>query len=378
MRRSRASADRRPARGSAARRCAAAAAARETGSRPASGKIDEAGGGQAAGPSRTAAARACGAAPRPTGPRARPPRRSAAAWPWPRPRSIRGSARIMPSSVSAASSRWPAAKAAWAKASCASMSAGRSAAAARSACSSPSSTPLAASASALPACATSGSARSASGSASNAACASSLPARGDQRADQPRLHARRPRAPSRRSARRSHAARSPSPSASTCSPIAISGAISACLPGARRPAACSSSWSSICLQLRFGARRGQVGDRLALEHRIDRGDRAHLELRGDELLLVDIELGQHHALVGIFGGDLLEHRGQRLARPAPFGPEIEDHEAGPRGLDDILAEPVDRLLLVEVEAHACHVRAPSLSRCAPACAASNVALGEDL
>jgi hypothetical protein len=114
----------------------------------------------------------------------------------------------------------------------------------------------------------------------------------------------------------------------------------------------------ILLQLRFAARRGQVGHRLALEHRIDRGDRAHLELGGDELFLVHVDLGEDHALVGIFGGDLFQHRGQRLARAAPFRPEIEDDELGHRRFDDSLAEAVHRLLFVEVEAQACHYASP--------------------
>jgi hypothetical protein len=98
------------------------------------------------------------------------------------------------------------------------------------------------------------------------------------------------------------------------------------------------------LQLRFGARIGEVGDRASLEHRIDGRDRAHLELRGDELVFVDIDLGEKDALVGIFGGDLFQHRGQRLARSAPFGPEIENHQLGHRRFGDRLAEPVDRFL----------------------------------
>ena len=44
------------------------------------------------------------------------------------------------------------------------------------------------------------------------------------------------------------------------------------------------------LQLRFGARIGQIGDRLALKHRIDRRNRLDAELRGDELILVDVDL----------------------------------------------------------------------------------------
>ena len=269
-------------------------------------------------------------APRPTGPRARPPRTSAAAWPAPRPRSTRGRRAIIASSVSAAASRSPAAKAALAKANCASMSAGRSAAAARRACSSPVVDLLAGQLERgerglRPA----GSAAQRLGRARRARPAPRPrgPA-GDQRADQPGVRRRHCRAPSRRSARRCpprarHRRRPAPPRPSRCS-----GAMSCPALARRRPTgSLASSWSSICLQLRFAAGVGQVGDRLALEHRIDRRDRAHLELRGDELLLVDVDLGEHHALVGIFGGDLLQHRRQRLARPAPFGPEIEDHEA---------------------------------------------------
>ena len=51
------------------------------------------------------------------------------------------------------------------------------------------------------------------------------------------------------------------------------------------------------------------------------------------------------AAVGIFGGDLLEHRRELLARPAPFGPEIEDDERGHRRLDDVVAELLYRLAL---------------------------------
>ena len=93
-------------------------------------------------------------------------------------------------------------------------------------------------------------------------------------------------------------------------------------------------------------------DRLPLEHGVDGGDRADLELARDELFLVDVDLGQDHALVGILGRDLFEHRRQRLARAAPFGPEVEDDETGHGRFDHVLAEPVDRLLFIEVEAHA--------------------------
>ena len=62
-------------------------------------------------------------------------------------------------------------------------------------------------------------------------------------------------------------------------------------------------------QLRFGARIGQVSDGLSLKHRIDRRDGADLKLRGDELLLVHVDLGQDHALVGVFAAHLFQDRG---------------------------------------------------------------------
>ena len=108
------------------------------------------------------------------------------------------------------------------------------------------------------------------------------------------------------------------------------------------------------LQLRFAAGIGQVGDRLALEHRIDGRDRLDLELGCNELFLVDIDLHQHHALVGIVGRNLFQQRGQRLAGPAPVGIEIEDDELRHRRFDDVLLEPLDCLLLVDAQSHARH------------------------
>src|SRR5690606_27273430 len=85
-------------------------------------------------------------------------------------------------------------------------------------------------------------------------------------------------------------------------------------------------------------------------------------------LLIDVQLRQDHALVGIFRGHLFEHRRKRLARAAPFGPEIENHQLVARWLDDFLPETVDRFLLVDAWAHARHVSVPPLRRCAALCA----------
>ncbi len=62
------------------------------------------------------------------------------------------------------------------------------------------------------------------------------------------------------------------------------------------------------LDLRLGPRGRQVGDELALEHGIDGRDRLDLELRGDELVLVGIDLGEDHALRRIIGRNFLDDR----------------------------------------------------------------------
>src|SRR4029079_16100459 len=65
-------------------------------------------------------------------------------------------------------------------------------------------------------------------------------------------------------------------------------------------------------------------------------------LRGEELVLVDVDLGELHALCRVIGGDLLEHRRQLLARAAPLRPEVEDNQRAHRPLDDVAFEALDR------------------------------------
>src|SRR3546814_11580606 len=103
--------------------------------------------------------------------------------------------------------------------------------------------------------------------------------------------------------------------------------------------------SSDLLQLAFGARIGQVRDRLTLEYRIDGRDRLDLKLTGDEAIRIDVDLHQRDPLVGIIRGDFFQHGAELLARPAPFGPEIENDETGHRRFDDVAAEGFDSLLL---------------------------------
>ena len=114
------------------------------------------------------------------------------------------------------------------------------------------------------------------------------------------------------------AARAASPSPSTCSAIASKGSISAFqrlrLAFRRK---LREQLVEGTRQLALGAILGEVGDRLALEHRIDGRHRLDAELGGDQLVLVDVDPRQGHALGGIIGGDLVEDRVQLLARPAP-------------------------------------------------------------
>ena len=82
---------------------------------------------------------------------------------------------------------------------------------------------------------------------------------------------------------------------------------------------------------------GHVGDRLALEESVDGRDRLDLELGGDELVFFDIDLDQHHALVGIILGDLNRAPGPiactaRTIRPRNRGSPGSSSTAGrPRG-----------------------------------------------
>src|SRR3546814_8343636 len=51
-----------------------------------------------------------------------------------------------------------------------------------------------------------------------------------------------------------------------------------------------------------------------------------------------------------------------LARPAPFGPEIQDDEAGHRRLDDVAPERLDGFLFLRVQAQCGHGMSPRSQR----------------
>src|SRR3546814_6411513 len=52
----------------------------------------------------------------------------------------------------------------------------------------------------------------------------------------------------------------------------------------------------------------------------------------------------------------------RSARPAPFGPEIQDDEAGHRRLDDVAPERLDGFLFLRVQAQCGHGMYPRSQR----------------
>src|SRR3546814_3143087 len=59
-------------------------------------------------------------------------------------------------------------------------------------------------------------------------------------------------------------------------------------------------------------------------------------------------------LVGIIRGDFFQHGAELLARPAPFGPEIENDEAGHRRFDDVAAEGFDSFLFSGIQTERGH------------------------
>ena len=113
------------------------------------------------------------------------------------------------------------------------------------------------------------------------------------------------------------------------------------------------------LDLGGGLGAHEAVDRLAAHEGEDRRDRLHPELRRDPLVLVDVDLDQPHLALRL-GDRLLQRRPQRLARPAPGRPEIDDDGDLVRGLDHVgherrlgaVLDHVRRRLRREVQIHA--------------------------
>ena len=76
--------------------------------------------------------------------------------------------------------------------------------------------------------------------------------------------------------------------------------------------------------LGLGQRTDEPVDHLAVPQREDGGDRLHLEGLGEPRVLVHVDLGQLDGSAG-GGHGLLEDGPEGGARPAPWGPQVDDH-----------------------------------------------------
>jgi hypothetical protein len=92
-------------------------------------------------------------------------------------------------------------------------------------------------------------------------------------------------------------------------------------------------------QLAFRQCAGESVDKLAALDEVDGRDRTHLERAGELLFLVDVDLRQAERAV-VFVGEFFEDRAERLAGPAPLGPEVDKHGHLQRALQDIGFEGV--------------------------------------
>jgi hypothetical protein len=97
----------------------------------------------------------------------------------------------------------------------------------------------------------------------------------------------------------------------------------------------------------LGLRALEAVERAPVAEGVDGGDRLDAQLVGQRLVLVDVDLRQAH-LAAVAAHDLLQDRGQLLARPAPLGPEIDQHRRLARGLQHVLGEGRNRHVLDDV------------------------------
>ena len=89
--------------------------------------------------------------------------------------------------------------------------------------------------------------------------------------------------------------------------------------------------------LALGQRAEEAVGRLAVDEGDHRRDRLDAHLARNGRMLVDVHLGELDLALGGLD-DLLQHRGELLARPAPLGPEIDQHRLALRFLDHVLHE----------------------------------------
>ena len=75
-------------------------------------------------------------------------------------------------------------------------------------------------------------------------------------------------------------------------------------------------------------------DELARHHRHDGRNALDAELLGDQLVGVDVDLGEDDP-AGVLLGQALQDRAELLARAAPLGPEVDHHRHLGRALHDL-------------------------------------------
>ncbi|MCY1358405.1 hypothetical protein D9M69_449410 [compost metagenome] len=102
--------------------------------------------------------------------------------------------------------------------------------------------------------------------------------------------------------------------------------------GQRRPGLARRQPAQELAQPRLRQHAGELVHGLSVGDRHDMGDAAHAEMRGQFLVLVDIDLDQFPAAFS-FRLQPFQHRAQRAARAAPGRPEIDQHRRLVRGVD---------------------------------------------
>src|SRR5206468_2002713 len=78
----------------------------------------------------------------------------------------------------------------------------------------------------------------------------------------------------------------------------------------------------------------ELVDHAAAAEQLDRRDAADLELLGQVLVLVGVDLDDLD-VAGVLIGYLFEDRTQRAARAAPGSPEVHQYRLGRRGLEHL-------------------------------------------
>jgi hypothetical protein len=94
-------------------------------------------------------------------------------------------------------------------------------------------------------------------------------------------------------------------------------------------------------QLPLGQHAEELVDRLAIHEGHHVGDAAHVEVRRQLRVLVRIDLGEL-PLAGVLGFELLQHRAQGAAGPAPRRPEIDQYRDLTRCFDHFVREVLRR------------------------------------